>query len=233
LAEHSNKSQRAICGDDPLKKHDVVGLFLTAMFLILATGATVVFADTQQLFDETIVVNNLSFYSITRTIDISDMTNVQIQGTIDVLSGTGTITVYVMNADGYVQFQQNHQAPQSALYEAQDVVSQTVSVPIATSGTYYIVLDNQNSLLTSKTVRVQLTLSFDRPFLGSPLFYAIVGALLVAGVAGVAFMRHRQKGRKSPSQVAGTEIGFKHCTQCGARIPEIARICQACGKGQT
>ncbi len=205
--------------------------------LLAQVSSTAVIADTQSLFDETVVVRNLSFFTITRSIDISGKTNVKIQGSIDVVSGGGSISVYVMDADGYQQFQKSREARKAALYTADDVVSQTLSVPIATSGTYHVVLDNEKSLLTSKTVRVQLTLSYDAEFLNTTLLYAIAGVVVVLVAAGLAFafMRSRRKGPAGGSTAASAatvEISRKHCGFCGAIMHELAKICPACGKQQ-
>lgn len=211
------------------------------MLLLLAARitSTTVLADTEQLFNDTVEVKNLAFSTITRSIDVSSMTNVKLQGSIDVISG-GSISVYVMDANGYQQYQQNRQARQSALYRAEDVMSQTLSVPISTSGNYYVVLDNENSLLTSKTVRVQLSLSFDRPFLSATnptLLYAIVGvAVMAVGAAAIfIFMRRRPRspiGLSSHPAAVVTEVGFKNCVFCRAVMHEMAKTCPACGKPQ-
>jgi hypothetical protein len=221
-----------------LNKQSVARVFLALMFLALATQTTSsVLAETQQLFDETIVVKNLAYFAITRTIDISSKTNVRLQGSIDVVSGGGSISVYVMDADGYQQYQASRQARQSALYKAEDVASQTLSVPVTKSGTYYVVLDNENSLISSKTVRVQLNLAFDEPFQGSPLFYAIivVAVVVVAAVAVFIFMRKRGSGTvvgSSAIPALTIEAGLKKCVFCGAAMHEMARTCAACGRQQ-
>jgi hypothetical protein len=221
-----------------LIKQSVARVLLALMILTLATQTTsTVLAGTQQLFDETIVVKNLAYFAITRTIDISAKTNVRLQGSVDVISGGGSISVYVMDADGYEQYQASRQARQSALYKAEDVASQTLSLLIAKSGTYYVVLDNENSLISSKTVRVQLNLAFDDPFLGSTPFYAIIGVavVVVAGVVVFIFMRKRGSGKvggSSSMPVLDVEGGLKKCVFCGAAMHEMARTCAACGKQQ-
>lgn len=210
---------------------------LIIVFVLVTQASTrVAFADTQSLFNETVVVKNLSFFTITRTIDITGKINVKVQGSVDLVSGGGSISVYVMDADGYQQYQKSREARKSALYSADDVASQTMSVPIAKSGTYHIVLDNEKSLLTSKTVRVQLSLYYETPFLGSPMFFAIVGVAVVAVavVAAFVFMRSKKKpsGSVPTSKAVGTDAARKNCFSCGALMHEMAKICPACGKQQ-
>ena len=221
-----------------MRRVSVAPILLTITLLMLATQVTSsVLADTQQLFSETVVVKNLSIYTITRSIDISGMTNVKLEGSVDLVSGGGSINVYVMDADGYQQYQQNHNARQSSLYIAENAISQALSVPITKSGTYYVILDNQQSLLSSKTVRVQLSLSFDTPFLSSTPFYAIVGVavVVVVVVAAFVFMRRKRKGSSrlpaAPTMV-NTEVGFKKCAFCGSLMHELAKTCPACGNQQ-
>jgi hypothetical protein len=222
----------------PLEKDDYLKLILLTITLVLATQITSVNADTQQLFNSTVDVKNLNYYTITQPIDISGMTNVELQVEISVVSG-GTISAYVMDAASYQQFQQSTQPPQSALYRADDIVSQTMSVPIAKSGNYYVVLDNEKSLLTSKTVKVQLSLSFEPPFTSSTQFYVIVVVVVLAVAAAFIFVFVRRKRRvrtRIPSPMRNlvmTEVGFKKCTFCGAMMHELARTCPACGKQQS
>jgi hypothetical protein len=221
----------------PLEKDDYLRLILLTITLVLATQVTSVKADTQQLFNSTVNVKNLNYYTITQPIDISGMTNVELQVEISVVSG-GTISAYVMDAAGYQQFQQSTQPPESALYRADDIVSQTLSAPIAKSGNYYVVLDNEKSLLTSKTVKVQLSLSFEIPFTSSTQFYVIV-VVVVLVVAALIFIFVRRKRRvptRAPPAIRNlmmTEVGFKKCVFCGALMHELAKTCPACGKQQS
>jgi len=221
----------------PLERDEYLRLILLTMTLMLATQVTLVNADTQQLFNSTVIVKNLNYYTITQPIDVSGMANVQLQVEINVVSG-GTISVYVMDATGYQQFQQNTQPPESALYRADDIVSQNLSVPIAKSGNYYVVLDNEKSLLTAKTVQVGLSLTFEPPFTSSTLFYVIIAVAVLAVAAAFIFVRHRRRGPSHAPQPAMrnlvmTEVGFKKCVFCGAMMHEMAKTCPACGKRQT
>jgi len=220
-----------------LEKDDYLRLVLLTITLILATQVTAVNADTQQLFNSTVNVKNLNYYTITQPIDISGMTNVKLQVAISVVGG-GTISVYVMDAASYQQFQQSTQPPESTLYRADDIVSQTLSVPIAKSDNYYVILDNEKSILTSKTVQVQLSLSFETPFTSSTLFYVIVVVVVLAVAAFIfIFLRRKRRGltRAPPAMrnLVMTEVGFKKCVFCGAVMHELAKTCPACGRQQS
>lgn len=214
-------------------------LFSTALFLsllVIATsqlGTAFVLAETETLVDSTVEVPNLNYYTFSREIDIEGMDDVSIQGTIEVTNGF--VSFYVMDSPGYANFQKTGDAD-FYLYRADNIRSQSVSVPIAQSGMYHIVLDNQASLLDSRTVRVQLVLSFERP--GDVLMgYAILGGIgVVIIVAVFLIVRRVRRRRASPaSSVTGPAaqaIVPKYCVHCGAVMHQMARTCPACGREQ-
>ncbi len=206
------------------------------MFLLSATPAsfTVATAASEELFNETVQVGNLDYNTITRTVDITGKNNVRLMGQIDVLSG-GDITVYVMDADAYHQFQTTGEARQYALYAVDNVASQTLEVPIGRSGSVYVVLDNTLSLLTSKSVKVRLSLSYETPFFTTEVIAGLVVAIVaVAGIGAFLLMRRRPKVKAgSGIQQVMTQGARKNCIHCGAMMHEMARTCPACGKEQT
>lgn len=205
------------------------------VFLLLAAQLCPVqaAAETQKLVASTVVVQNLSYYTISRDIDIQDMSNVVIEGTIDV--SEGSINLYIMDSSGYKSYQQNG-SPDSTILRADNIQSHTVRVAITESGTYYIVLDNSD-LLVSKTVQVKLDLSFERPS-QTLLTYAAaaIGAIVIVVAVVFVLRRTRRKTRPPTSMAASlaSAQGFvpKHCAYCGALMHQMAKTCPACGREQ-
>jgi hypothetical protein len=190
------------------------------------------YAEMQTLVDSTVVVPNLNYYTFTREIIIDDMENIRIEGTITV--SDGSINVYLMERSAYETFRSNGQTDM-ALYSADSVRTQTLSVQIVQSGTYYLVLENSD-LLASKTVQVQLQLAFERPSQRFLTYAAVVG-VIIAIAAGTALVVRRMK-RKGPSaaqvlpSVAAGPVVPKYCIHCGALMHQMARTCPACGRDQ-
>jgi hypothetical protein len=207
-------------------------ILLLALVLLAASQFAMVAAETDELFDETVQVGNLNYFTITRTVSIEGKNNVRLTGQIDVISG-GDITVYVMDSDGYQQFQAGGRARESALYAADNVASQTIDVALSKSGPVHVVLDNTGSLLTTKSVRVRLSLTYDTPFFTTEVIAGI--GIAVVAVAVAAFFLMRRKGSAKPATVMQpvlTQGTRKNCIYCGALMHEMARTCPACGKEQ-
>jgi len=191
-------------------------------------------ADTRSLVDSTFVVQNLSYYTITREIDISNLRNVRVVGTIDV-SG-GSINLYVMDPSGYDSFKKTSK-PATVLYQADNIQSHSMNLPITQSGTYHIVLDNQAALLSSRTVRMRLDLSFENP-VQTLMMYGIVGIVAIVALLAVILIvrRVRKKSRLSP---VAPRLAYpfdsmlsKQCVHCRSVMHEAAKVCPACGRPQ-
>lgn len=207
-------------------------VMLTLMASQIALSPTL--AETMSLVDSTVVVPSLNYYTFSREIDVEDLDDVRIEGTIDV--SDGFVSLYVMDSNGYQKFQQSGDAD-FYLYRADNIRSHSLNVPISKSGTYHIVLDNRASLFDSKTVRVQLVLSFERPseILLGYVTLAILALIIVVSIVLVA-RRFRRKARGSAG-VALTQptqaFVPKYCAHCGAVMHQMARTCPACGREQS
>ena len=217
-----------------LLKRPVLVALLLLVLLTALSGVDLARAETKSLVDSTVEVPNLGYYTITRDIDIEGLSNVAVTGTVDV--SDGTISLYVMDPTGYQSFQKSNE-PDFTLYRADNIRSHSVNMPITASGTYYIVLDNQASLLTSKTVKVQLKLSFEKAN-DTLLMYAGIGIAIVA-IAAVAFLVLKRTKRKTgpvastvAAPMSSEAMVPKYCVHCGAVMHQMARTCPACGREQ-
>lgn len=217
-----------------LLKRPVLAALLLLVLLTALSSVDLARAETKTLVDSTVEVANLGYYTITRDIDIEGLSNVAITGTLDV--SDGTINLYIMDPTAYQSFQKSNQ-PDSTLYREDNIRSHSVNMPITASGTYYFVLDNQASFLSSRTVRVQLELSFERTN-DTLLMYAGIGVVIVV-IAVVAFLvlkRTKKKtGRvasKAAALMSSEAMVPKYCVHCGAVMHQMARTCPACGREQ-
>jgi hypothetical protein len=205
-----------------------------ALSLLIVTVFQVgyAYAEVQTLVDSTVVVPNLNYYTFTREIIIDDMESIRIEGTITV--SDGSINVYLMERSGYEAFRNNGQTDM-ALYSADNVQTQTLSVQIVQSGTYYFVLENSD-LLASKTVQVQLQLAFERPSQRFLTYAALVVVGIAIAVGTVLVVRRMRRKGPAAAQVlpsVGAEpVVPKYCVHCGALMHQMARTCPACGRDQ-
>jgi hypothetical protein len=218
------------------RRNDLAKVLLATLFIVVLTqgGLRLAEADTRSLVDSTFVVQNLSYYTVTREIDISNLRNVRIVGTIDV-SG-GSLNLYVMDPSGYDNFKKTNK-PATVLFRADNVQSHSMNLAITQSGTYHIVFDNQAALLSSRTVKIRLDLSFENPT-QMLMTYGIVGivAIVVLVVVILIVRRVRKKSQLSPAAPklaypSGTMLS-KQCVHCGSVMHQAAKVCPACGKPQ-
>ena len=211
-------------------------MLLVALFILVfaQAGLRSTNADTRSLVDSTFVVQNLNSYSVKLDIDISNYRNARIVGTIEV-SG-GSLNLYVMDPSGYDSFKKTNK-PGTVIFRADNIQSYSMNLPITQSGTYYIVFDNQAALLSSRTVKARLDLSFENP-MQMLMTYGIVGvvAIVVLVVVILIVRRVRKKSRLSPTAPkltypSGTMLS-KQCVHCGSVMHQAAKVCPACGKAQ-
>lgn len=209
---------------------------LVLVILIVAVaqlGTHLVAAETQNLIDSTIVVPNLNYYTITRDIDIEGLDKVLIEGTIEV--SDGFISLYVMDSSGYSVFVKNGD-PGVTLYRADNIQSHSLAVAIAESGRYYIVLDN-GDFFSSRTVRIKLDLSFEKPS-ETLMGYAVIAIIALVVLVVIVLVFRRVKRRSAPKgtglsgAMSADAFVPKNCTYCGAVMHQMAKTCPACGQEQ-
>jgi len=196
-------------------------------------GPHLVVAETQNLIDSTVVVPSFNYYTISRNIDIEELDDVSIEGTVEV--SDGFISLYVMDSSGYSIFEEDGD-PKGALYRADNIQSHSLSVAITESGMYYIVLDNED-LFSSKTVRVRLDLSFERPS-DILMGYAILGIIALVVLVVIVLVYRRVRRRSTPkttgfsSAMSADAFVPKNCIYCGAVMHQMAKTCPSCGREQ-
>ena len=113
---------------------------------------------TQTIIDGALTVAAMGFTYYTFTVP-ADATSVSVDGHFTATGGTGNdIEVYVLNDDDFVNFKNGHSAP--TLYNSGKVTQDSISATIPATGTYYLVFNNNFSLLTPKAVQATATLHY-------------------------------------------------------------------------
>ena len=105
----------------------------------------------------TVPALNFSYYTLTVP---ADATNISVDGHFTATGGLGNdIEVYVLTEDNFVNFKNGHSSP--TLYNSGKDHDRTVSARrFRAAGTYYLVFNNNFSLLTPKAVQATATLHF-------------------------------------------------------------------------
>lgn len=86
-------------------------------------------------------------------------TNISVDGHFAATGGSGNdIEVYILNQDSFVNFQNHHDSP--TYYNSGEVTQNEINAVLPGAGTYYLVLNNNFSLITPKAVQVSATLHY-------------------------------------------------------------------------
>jgi len=86
-------------------------------------------------------------------------TNISVDGRFAATGGIGNdIEVYILNRDSFVNFQNHHDSP--TYYNSGKVTENEINAVLPGAGTYYLVLNNNFSLITPKAVQVSATLRY-------------------------------------------------------------------------
>ncbi len=84
-----------------------------------------------------------------------------VQGHFSATGGShNDIEVWLMNDDGFVNWQNKHSV--TPIYNSGRVTQGTLNVSLPGAGTYYLVFNNQFSLISPKAVQDNLTLTYKR-----------------------------------------------------------------------
>lgn len=114
----------------------------------------------------------------------------RIMGTLKASGGSGNdVEVAVFSETEFLNWRNGHTA--RALYSSGRVTAADVDAPLPGAGTYYVVLDNQFSAITPKTVEGTLTVRWtdppppeSSPAADAPALAVLVFLLAIAGVGG-------------------------------------------------
>ena len=112
----------------------------------------------QVITDGALTVPALNFSYYTFSVP-TDATNISVDGHFTATGGLGNdIEVYVLTEDNFVNFKNGHSSP--TLYNSGKVTTNSISATLPSAGTYYLVFNNNFSLLTPKAVQATATLHF-------------------------------------------------------------------------
>jgi hypothetical protein len=111
--------------------------------------------------DTTFTVRNLGYVYDQFSVP-AEAKNISVNGHFVANGGTGNdIEVYVLNADGFANFRNGHDA--TTLYSSGRLTQNSMRISLPSGeATYYLVFNNKYSLLSSKTVQAHVMLTYLR-----------------------------------------------------------------------
>ncbi len=166
------------------------------------------------ILDGSVAVQALGYVTYPVKVDLSVMTNPRIVGHVTASGGSGNdIEVVVFTETQFINWKNKHN--QGSLFASGQVTAGDVDVPLAESGTYYVMLSNVFSSFTPKTVEGKIALVWTPPpppqpskdeqaatntLIGTGLAI-IIGVLVFAGAIGgliVWLVMSRRKKASAP-----------------------------------
>lgn len=112
----------------------------------------------QNIADEAITVK-ADGYAYYKFVVPSDSTNVWVDGHFTASGGFGNdIEVYLFDEDGFANWQNRHSA--NSYYNSGRLTQGEIHARLAVAGSYYLVFNNNFSLITPKAVQVSATLHY-------------------------------------------------------------------------
>lgn len=115
-------------------------------------------SHTANIVNGLITVNPLSYNYYTFSVP-NGASNVQVSGTFTASGGLGNdIEVYIMDSTNFINWQNGHSA--STYYNSGDITMDTFNIGLPSGGTYYLVYNNQFSLISQKNVNTQVNLIY-------------------------------------------------------------------------
>ncbi len=113
---------------------------------------------TVQLGSTAFTVKNLGYVYTQFAVPLG-ATNVSVTGRFTASGGFGNdIEAYILTSDGFVNFQNGHQA--TNYYQSGRVTQGSVNANLPAGATYYLVFSNSFSLLAGKAVQSSITLNY-------------------------------------------------------------------------
>lgn len=144
----------------------------SALFLICACEApapSVVATPTptvtlQTLWDGTLIVEPRQAQWVKVNIDTTGRQNLRILGDFTAQGGSGNdIELLIVDERDFVNWQNSQEEAIQPLYRSGEVTTRDFETPLSESGTYYIIFDNQFSLVSNKVVEAIFTLQYTMP----------------------------------------------------------------------
>lgn len=112
----------------------------------------------QNIADQAITVK-ADGYAYYKFVVPSDATNVSVDGHFSASGGFGNdIEVYLLDEDGFANWQNRHSA--TSYYNSGRLTQGQIHARLAVAGSYYLVFNNNFSLITPKAVQVLATLHY-------------------------------------------------------------------------
>lgn len=167
-----------------------------------------------------------------------------------ILGGNLDINVWVVDSANYLRYEDG----ESFYYKIglERYVNSDFQYTAITSDTYYVIFSNTFSLITSKTVDIDIKYIPASNLFPLPLILGLIGGLLAIGVITLLIRSNSRSTivkkktstvarvntniKEEPSQIPQTHKTIKKqfCTNCGAQLIENeTNYCPYCGKFQS
>lgn len=160
------------------------------------------------------------------------------------VSSTGTINIYIMNAEQFSTLQDSGGLIWEYCMRWKDTTYLTYTFLIQEDGVYYVVLYNKN-LVYERIVDLQINIDYyyepydppnlsdryllERLFWWSLIIFVPIGIVVI--VAVVLIKKHKRKAPKEVIVIQEREVTKNiYCSECGAEILDKGRMfCSKCG----
>ena len=160
------------------------------------------------------------------------------------VSSTGTINIYIMNAEQFSTLQNSGGLVWEYCMRWKDTTYLTYTFLIQEDGVYYVVLYNKN-LVYERIVDLQINIDYyyepydppdlsDRYLLERLFWWSLIIFVPIGIVVIVAVVLVKKHKRKAPKEVAivqerVTPKDMLYCHECGALISDKRKFCSNCG----
>ncbi len=149
----------------PMSNLTKVAIALIIVVVIAVSAVTVVFllravpvSHTTQIVKGIATVYAGSYVDYPFTLP-SDATSISVSGTFTASGGSGNdIKVYLFDSTDFGYY--SYGGSFTTLYRSGQATTATISASLPTSGTYYLVLDNEFSSVSTKTVNIQASVTY-------------------------------------------------------------------------
>ena len=131
----------------------VVGVVIYALYPSSTTTQ-----HTTQIVNGIANVNAKTYVDYPFTVP-SDASNISVSGTFTAHNGVGNdIKVFILDSTNFDNYA--HVNGFTSLYQSGQIITDSFNVSLLSSGNYHLVLDNQFSAITQKTVDIEATVNY-------------------------------------------------------------------------